>query len=291
MKAMKTRRDEKTMLELITSIARNDERIRAVIMNGSRTSPNAPKDIFQDYDIVYLVTDVESFVSDPEWIKQFGDILIRQEPDVMDGKWPDSKNEYAYLVQFRDWNRIDLTLMNINRLPHMTRDSQSILVLDKDGIVETLDAPSDRDYLPAPPTAKAFHDCCVEFFWVATYVAKGIARRELTYAKYMAEQIVKEELIKLMTWHAGYRTHFQLPIGKCGRYLEKYIEPEIWQQFRQTYVDADYENMWSSLFMMCGIFNRLAVIIAEKSGFQYGMKEYNDVIEYLKDVKKYSGMD
>ena len=45
-------RTETEMMELILSVAKEDERIRAVYMNGSRTNPNAPKDLFQDYDIV-----------------------------------------------------------------------------------------------------------------------------------------------------------------------------------------------------------------------------------------------
>lgn len=40
-------RTEKEMQELILNIAKQDERIRAVYMNGSRTNPNVPKDIFR----------------------------------------------------------------------------------------------------------------------------------------------------------------------------------------------------------------------------------------------------
>ena len=50
-------RSEQEMFDLILNTAREDKRIRAVYMNGSRTNPNAPKDIFQDYDIVYVVRD------------------------------------------------------------------------------------------------------------------------------------------------------------------------------------------------------------------------------------------
>ena len=45
-------RNEEQMYALFMEIARADDRIRAVYMNGSRTNPNVPKDIFQDYDIV-----------------------------------------------------------------------------------------------------------------------------------------------------------------------------------------------------------------------------------------------
>lgn len=282
---MKSQRNENTMLNLIINTAKNDERIRAVIMNGSRASPTATKDIFQDYDIVYLVTDVESFVADKEWVNQFGDILIMQVPDEMDGKWPKAKDEYAYLMKFEDWNRIDLTLLHLNRLKTMPRDSQSILLLDKDKRIEPFDKPSDKDYLPKPFTSKEFFDCCNEFLWVSTYVAKGIWRKQLTYSKYVAEQVVKEELLKMIAWYISLKTDFKWSLGSYGKYIECYLEPELWEKLRKTYVDADYNNMWDGLFTMCALFNELAVKVAIARGFTFNQHEFDKVLAYLHEVR------
>ncbi len=57
-------RTEQELYDLILAFARKDERIRVVAMNGSRANPNAPRDAFQDYDIVFLVTDMDSFLAD-----------------------------------------------------------------------------------------------------------------------------------------------------------------------------------------------------------------------------------
>jgi len=104
-------RSEEEMLDLIIGTAHEDDRIRAVYMNGSRTNPNAPKDIFQDYDIVYVVTETASFLEDGQWINKFGDLLIKQEPDLYDqlaGKDMEFSRSYGYLMLFTDGNRIDL---------------------------------------------------------------------------------------------------------------------------------------------------------------------------------------
>jgi aminoglycoside 6-adenylyltransferase len=77
-------RTEKEMLDLILGVAKNDERIRAVYMNGSRTNANVPKDIFQDYDIVYVVSETRPFIESPNWIDCFGELLMIQEPDKND---------------------------------------------------------------------------------------------------------------------------------------------------------------------------------------------------------------
>lgn len=74
-------RTEEQMMKLILDTAKEDERILAVYMNGSRTNPNAPKDIFQDYDIIYVVTETESFQKDRTWIDRFGERLFMQYPE------------------------------------------------------------------------------------------------------------------------------------------------------------------------------------------------------------------
>ena len=66
-------RSEQEMMDLILGTAQEDERIRAVILNGSRTNPNVRRDIFQDYDVVYVVTEMGPFVHNLEWIRCFGE--------------------------------------------------------------------------------------------------------------------------------------------------------------------------------------------------------------------------
>src|SRR5262245_40029821 len=104
-------RSEQEMLELILNTAKNDERIRAVIMNGLRVNPNAPRDIFQDFDIVYLVTNVASFIADPTWINRFGELMILQMPEAMEDPPPQNNGSFVYLMKFTDGNRIDLGLV------------------------------------------------------------------------------------------------------------------------------------------------------------------------------------
>lgn len=45
-------RSEQEMLDLIIQTANEDDRVLAVMMNGSRADVHVKKDIYQDYDIV-----------------------------------------------------------------------------------------------------------------------------------------------------------------------------------------------------------------------------------------------
>jgi aminoglycoside 6-adenylyltransferase len=278
-------RSEQEMLELIINTAQNDERIRAVIMNGSRANPNAPRDVFQDFDVVYVVTDMAPFREDPDWIKRFGELMILQMPEAMQGSPPREDGVFTFLMQFTDGNRIDLGLLPIAKLDQRKEDSLSVLLLDKDGLFQPFAPPSERDYLPRPPTAKAFFDCCNEFWWVCPYVAKGLWREEITYAKYMFDMAVREQLLEMLSWYVGVKTQFSRNPGKFGKYLSQYLEPELWDMLLKTYADASYDHTWEALFTMCALFRLVATQVAEHFGFDYPHGDDKRVSAHLKHVQ------
>jgi aminoglycoside 6-adenylyltransferase len=277
-------RSEQEMLELIIDTARNDERIRAVIMNGSRANPDAPRDPFQDFDIVYVVTDVAAFSYNYAWIKRFGELMIMQMPEDMQDPPPSNDGSFGYLMQFADGNRIDLGIYPLAKLNELGKDSLSLLLLDKDGIIEPFAPANESDYFPQPPTAKAFADCCNEVWWVCPYVAKGLWREEITYAKHMADHFVRDELTKMLKWHIGVKTQFSKDLGKFGKNFEKYLEPELWAMLLKTYSDASYDNTWEALFAMCDLFRVTALHVAEHFGFDYPHGDDERVSAHLRHV-------
>ena len=278
-------RSEQEMMELIISTAENDERIRAVMLNGSRANPNAQGDLFQDFDIVYFVTSVESFTADPAWIERFGELMIMQMPEAMEDPPPMKDGHFAYLMQFMDGNRIDLTLFPLAQLHAFELESLSRIVLDKDGLFPTLPPASDKDFLPKPPTAKAFGDCCNEFWWVSTYVAKGLWRGEIPYAKTLLEGTIREQLLKMLTWHVGMKTNFQRSPGKFGKHLHRSLEPALWELFEQSYADANPTNTWNALEAMCDLFRQTALQIANHFGFEYPYEDDRRVSAHLRHVR------
>ncbi len=279
-------RSEHEMLDLIVDTARHDERIRAVIMNGSRANPNAPRDPFQDFDIVYLVTDVAAFRHNYDWIKRFGEIMIMQMPEDMQDPPPSNDGGFAYLMQFTDGNRIDLGIYPVTILNEPGKDSLSLLLLDKDGTIEPLAPASESDYLPKLPTAKAFSDCCNEFWWVCPYVAKGLWREEIIYAKHMLDQIVREELMKMLVWYIGVKTRFLRNPGKLGKYFNRYLEPELWDMLLKTFADASTEHTWDALVTTCDLFRTAALRVAAHFGFDYPHGDDEKVSAHLRHVRR-----
>ena len=276
-------RSEEEMMDLILNTAKEDERIRAVILNGSRTNPNARPDIFQDFDVVYLVTDPQPYILNLEWIERFGEMMILQMPDTFD--FPGGPYErFTYLMQFADGNRIDLSIDPIDKLDEMERDSLSILLLDKDGIVQPFGAPSEADYLPQRPDEFIFANRCNEFWWVSTYVAKGLWRDEILYAREMLDRYVRGELMCILQWYIGCKTDFRVNPGKLGKHYREYLSADEWEQLMRTYADADYEKTWQAHFEMCDLFGTLARSVAAQLGFSYNTDEESKVLAHLHHV-------
>jgi aminoglycoside 6-adenylyltransferase len=279
-------RSEKQMLDLILDTARRDERIRAVLMNGSRANPAALADFFQDYDIVYFVTEVAPFRHNLDWIGRFGELMVMQLPDEMGEPAPGGAAGFMYLMQFTDGNRVDLGIYPLSDAAGRTRDSLSRLLLDKDGVIGPLAPASERDYLPVPPTAKDFADCCGEFWWVCPYVAKGLWRDEFLYARYMLDQVIREQLLKMLAWHLGIQTHFACNLGKHGKYFQRYLESAWWEMLRKTYAEAGMAQTWDALFAMCDLFRLAADCVAAHFGYDYPLGDDRRVTAHLQHVSR-----
>ena len=279
-------RTEQEMYDLILSTARADERIRAVMLNGSRANPLAPPDFFQDFDIIYFVTDPAPFWRNLEWIRRFGELMILQLPDDMADPPPQGRVSYCYLMQFADGNRIDLTIFPVDRLDRLELDSLTVVLLDKDGVLPAYPPPDLSDYLPRPPTTKQFFDCTNEFWWCSPYVAKGLWRQELPYARAMLDLYVREQLDKMLKWYIGVQSGFQTYPGKLGKYYQRYLPHELWQLLLKTYADGSYEQSWQALLAMGELFRLTARRVAEHFGYAYPEGEDERVTAHLQHVRQ-----
>jgi aminoglycoside 6-adenylyltransferase len=189
-------------------------------------------------------------------------------------------------MQFADGNRIDLTLFPMTMVAELGEDSLTILLLDKDGRLKPVAPPSEQAYLPQPPTEKEFADCCNEFWWVSTYIAKGLWREEIIYAKSMQDEVVRPMLMKMLVWYIGIKSNFSRNPGKAGKYFKQLLEPELWDMLKATYANADYESTWDAVDMMCQLFRKVSRFVAEHFDFDYPLDEDEKVTAHLKYVRR-----
>ncbi|QJC50786.1 hypothetical protein HGI30_03865 [Paenibacillus albicereus] len=284
------RRSEEEMMALILGTARADERVRAVCLNGSRVNPLAPMDKFQDYDVIYLVTELDSYLADDSWIDVFGERVILQMPERMGLIPPEGRGSFAYLMQLADGNRIDLRLIPLEQAEaYLAEDRLTRVLLDKDSALPELPEPSDADFHVQPPRGSEFADCANEFWWVSTYVAKGLWRSEPLYALDHLNGPVRAMLLQMLDWQAGARHGFAVSTGKSGKYLDRWLPAESWQALLATYPSADSESVWTALLRMAELFGSAARDVAARLDLAYDEEEERRVLRYLLEVKEDAG--
>lgn len=258
------------------------------MLNGSRANPDIKPDIFQDFDIVFIVRDIDSFLSDHNWTNVFGKKIMMQMPEEMNiGKDNPGIISFSYLMLFEDGNRIDLTLFPAEFYPgNMKQDSLTKVLLNKDKENGLTDLPesNDSDYHIKKPSEKMFSDCCNEFRWVSTYAAKALWRNEIIYAKDILDNPVRKMFMLMIEWFIGTETNFSVSSGKSGRNVKKFVSPELYERILDTYPDSDINNIWRSLFNMTKIFSELAVRTANALSFKYDSIEDEKVTRYLKRI-------
>lgn len=275
--------------EEILKFAESDERVRAVLLNGSRANPNVKPDKYQDFDLLFIVRDFDTFLDDRNWISLFGKPILQQLPDEMalGNDNTQEKVSFTFLTIYEGGHRIDLSLFPRERFEtDFVTDSLTVVWMDKDLMFNEISEPTDKDYHVKKPTQKEFSEVCNEFWWTMTYVAKGLKRNEIVYAKDTLETVVRPMFLQIIEWKIGLDFDFKVSFGKSGKFIERYLEPSFYNEILKTYTDADIENNWNALFLMAKIFKEQQRLLAQKLNFYINTDEANNSLKYIEKIRE-----
>ncbi len=276
-------RSEKEMLSLIINTAETDSNIRAAYLEGSRVNPDAEKDIFQDYDVVYIVRNTAPYIADKSWIDRFGERLYIQYPEDSVYFESDKENNYGWLMQFKDGIRLDLHVC-AKEYALKSLDLYKVLI-DKDGIFEKTEMLNDEVFHIKRPEQAHFSCTCNEFWWCLNNAAKGLWRNEPEYALEMIDFYIRPMLRRMLEWKIGAEYDFSVSAGKSGKYMKRYLPEKIRGRYLATYSRADIKEIWESVFTMCGLFHETAAEFGQKLNFVYDYKEAENSLKYLEHVR------
>ena len=266
-------RNEAQMLRLILQTAETLQ-IEAVAMSGSRTDTKAPKDEFQDYDVVYVVDDLDNLTSDLAWLDRFGNRLIEQY-NVLG-------HRRLYLMLFEDSNRIDLTLCPKDHIQEWVDSEADYTVLkDEKGLFDSYTTNPER-YWTSPASQTDFEKACNEFWWVSAYVVKGICRNQLIYATDHLYGICQQELLKVLAWQVA-SDKGTVDIGKNYKHLFNYLPAEKEKEISALLDFSNIENLTQSLFATMKLSHQEAQSLANKMGFDYDKEVAEKMIEYAEE--------
>lgn len=266
------------MMKHIIDFATVDDRIRLVTLEGSRTNRNIRPDAFQDYDVSYFVTDINSFKENDRWLQIFGNRLMMQKPEDMELFPSELGNWFSYLILFEDGNKLDLTLIPINETEDYFTNNDGLVkvLLDKEALIKNEVIANDRQYWIKKPSEREFDDCCNEFWMVSTYVVKGLARKEILFAIDHLNEIARPNLLRMMAWSIGSEHGYTFSVGKNYKFINRYLPNEDWEKLLSTYSGNGYEEMWKSLFTCHELFRKYSKAISENLGYKY--PDYDEAI-------------
>ena len=248
--------------------------ISAIALSGSRADIHSLRDEFQDYDVVYIVENLNDLLSDLSWLDQFGMRLIEQH-NVLG-------HRRLYLMLFEDGNRIDLTLCPKEYIQEWVDSEANFEVIKDDkGLFDSY-IPSPKRYWTAPPTKEEFVASCNEFWWVSAYVVKAIRRNQLIYATDHLYGICQQELLKVLAWQVT-SDRGVVDIGKNYKYLFQYLPAGQEKEFSALLDLSSIYKITQSLFATMGLFNREAQILAQKMGFTYDKEVAEKMTSYAKE--------
>ena len=266
-------RTDQEMLGLILGTAKKLQ-VDAVALSGSRTDTKAPKDEFQDYDVVYVVDDLDNLTCDLAWLDQFGTRIIEQHNIL--------GNRRLYLMLFEDGNRIDLTLCPKDQIQEWVENEADFTVLeDPKGLFESYSPRPERFWIH-PASEMDFEKTCNEFWWVSAYVVKGICRKKIIYATDHLYGICQQELLKVLAWQVA-RDREVVDIGKNYKYLFQYLPTEKEKEFSALLDLSSLDKITQSLFATMQLFHQEAQRLAHKMDFDYDREVAEKMMRYAEE--------
>ena len=105
----------------------------------------------------------------------------------------------------------------------------------------------------------------------------------------MYDVILIDCIRKLLSWKLGLEYDWEVNVGKCGKWLKRYLSEELYNEFVDLYPSTDYQEIWQSLFRAGKLIRRIGVKLADELGYNYPMQGDINVTEYLQRVKNLPG--
>ncbi len=278
-------RSDNEVLEAVVSWGKENKDVRTILLTGSRANPAARVDLFSDYDIELVVNNPNLYLNNEAWLTAFGEPLAIIRVD---------ETFYLRMITYTNYVRIDFRVYSLKEFKHAAElvkvppnwDIGYRVLLDKDGLTNTMKPPTHTSYIITKPIEEEFLAVITDFWWDTVYVAKSLWREELFYAKYMLDNIIRfSYLQKMIEWYIGMQHNWQVTTNKNGRYFKKYLDKKTWTALENTFCGSDIAQNWDALFQTLHLFRKLATMLATAMNYTYPYQLDNNITRYLQKIK------
>lgn len=282
---------EQDVIRLFVEWGRARPSVRAMILTSSRAVPNVPLDVFTDYDLILVLTDVLPLFEDRGWLGDFGPVLVvYRDPLTCENGLPQS----GYITQYENGLKIDFTLWTVERLRSLTAspdlpdefDAGYRVILDKDDFTARLKPPTYKAYIPKLPTEAEYLTLIETFFLDCIYTAKYLWRDDLVAAKHLLDHFIKQDyLLPMLEWRSEIDHGWSVKPGPFGRHLKQWVRPDLWTALESTYAGANLDDNWAALDTSIDLLRTVAVEVGAHLGYAYPHDLEQRAVTYVRKIK------
>jgi aminoglycoside 6-adenylyltransferase len=270
------------VMQRLVSWMQADAHIRAAVLNGSRANPHIRGDWLQDFDLACYVDNLADspYRRDHSWLEAFG------EPAVVQHNLLDA-GAFITMVQFTNTLRIDFSVWSVEQITRVWADSLSVVLVDKDERLLGLPPASEASYYVQPPAVEAWDTCLNEIAWLAPYVARALWRAEMPRALDILHAYLIPQVRQVLSWQAAQPRGWQVNLGASGRWLGRYLDPQLYSAFLALYVPADEAAIWQAVDQVLRLTESSAVRLADAlgSGYCFPFQDWERVRLFIAQIK------
>lgn len=270
------------VLQRLLTWIQADEHIRAAVLNGSRTNPRVRADWLQDVDLACYVDNLADspYRLDRSWMDAFGEPAVVQHNALEDGA-------FITMVQFTNALRIDFSVWSVQQISRVLADSLSVALADKDERLLGLPPASEVSYYVRPPSVAEWNTCLNEIAWLAPYVARALWRAEMPRALDILHAYLIPQVRQVLSWQAVQPRGWQVNLGASGRWLGRYLDPQLYSEFLALYVPADEAAIWQAVDQALRLTESSALRLADAlgSGYRFPYQDWERVRIFIAQIK------
>lgn len=257
------------LLDKVVAWASAQDAIRVIILEGSRARRDHTVDRFSDYDLNLYVTDVAQFTGDDAWFAQLAPIWAME-------KEVDEAGDPTRLVLFAGGHDIDFKLLPVARLHDFIRQRALpdgyqrgyTVILDKDGLTAQLPPPTYQAAPQKKPGEEEFLYAVNVFWFELFHLVKYLHRGDLWHVK-LRDAGIKKRLLQMLEWHAQAAHNGELDTWFAGKYMQSWVQPELWDAFSGIFARFDKEDSWRAVLALIPLYRRLAIETAAHLNYPY----------------------